>query len=394
LAWEAELEKIFEENPGLPTPSTFIRLPTHEDATIEQLVSKAQDVFAAEGTRRAGAIRAIRSRACSLDCAKASPAIVAPTLFRLWDDAPAALAKLFPPDAKRIDTDDPASASPLGLASAVQGCGALVTADFARADAPHLLPDDLPWITWVTSPRIPAYFPSASRDALLLAEPSWREKALVQGWPNERLALATWPARDRRTPLPAQPVAALIADTKPLTPPQRLDDYSSHRLLWEQIAAELTGNPFAALDDPHGYLTSRRQRASIDEQGFDHRLFLVDLITPAVAQGIVTILLKNGIPPGLHGKGWAEIETFSRAASGAITSREELVAAVDAATLLIDPRPLPGPHPMHAMGRAVLRPQPNKARQFVERVRQALAAPPAPPAANQPLTFEQIQRFL
>jgi hypothetical protein len=392
-AWETELAKVFEGSPGLPTPSTFVRLPTHDDAVIEQLVKKAQDVFAAEGTRRAGAIRAIRSRERSLVSSNAPLAIIAPTLFRLWDDASGRLAALLPPDAKRIDTDDPAAASPLGLASTVEGCGALVAADFARADAPQLLPDDLPWITWVTSSRIPPFVPAATRDALLLADPACREKAAAQGWPKDRLAIATWPTRERCAPLPAKPVAALIADTKPLTPPQRLDDYSSHRLLWEQIAAELTADPSAALEDPEGYLTARRRRAGIDEAPFDQRLFLVDLIAPAIAQGICKILLNANVSLRLHGKGWAEIEDFARVASGAVTSRQELLAAVDAATLLIDPRPLPGAHPMHAMGRTVVRPQPKMARQFVDRVRQALAAPPAPSTSSAPLTFEQIRRF-
>jgi hypothetical protein len=294
-----------------------------------------------------------------------------------------------------VDTDNPASASPLALANAVEGCGALVTTDFARADAPQLLPDTLPWIAWVTTPRIPAYVPSAAHDALLLADPMWRAKAQAQGWPAQRLAVASWPVGTDAAPLPAQPVAALIADTKPLAPPERLEDYSSHRLLWEQVAAELTANPFAAIDDPEGYLATRRQRAGIDETGFDHRSFLVDLIAPAVAQGLARLMLEVGVPLRLHGKGWAEIETFSRAATGAVASREELLAATIAATILIDPRPLAGPHPMHTMGRAVIRAAPRQtARKLVDLVRQMLASPPVPAMSVQQLSFEQIKRLL
>ena len=393
--WQAELAKVFEENPGLPTPSTFIRLPTHDDAMIERLVTKAQEVFGDEGVRRAGVLKTIRNEG------KAAPAatpiaVVAPSLFRLWEDAPLTLASLLPNrTTKVLDTDNPATASPLALAAAAAGCGALVTADFARADAPQLLPDGLPWITWVTTPRVPARFPAASRDALLLADPAWRDNARSQGWPDERLAVATLPARTHIPPLPAAPIAAIIADTKPLTAPPRLEDYSSHRLLWEQIAAELTASPFAGIGDPEGYLVSRRQHAGINGSGFDDRLFLIDLIAPAVAQGLARLLLEAGVPIRLHGKGWMEIETFSRAAGGAVTSREELLAAVDAATILIDPRPLAGPHPVYSMGRPVVRPRAQGARKFVDHVRHALAGPMVPAAAaKQPLSFEQIRRFL
>ena len=96
----------------------------------------------------------------------------------------------------------------------------------------------------------------------------------------------------------------------------------------------------------------------------------------------------------LHGKGWMELDTFSRLAAGAVTSREQLVAAVDAATVLIDTRPVDGIHPMYAMGRAVIRPRPQGDRKFVDLVRQALVAAPSPFVSKDPLSFEQIRRLL
>jgi hypothetical protein len=229
---------------------------------------------------------------------------------------------------------------------------------------------------------------------VLLADPSWTSNATAQGWPKDRIAVATWPARVDAPPLPKDPLVTFIADITPLAPPQRLEDYSSHRLLWQQIAAELTADPFAAIDDPEGYLASRRRRAGIDDPAFDPRLFLHDLITPAVAQGLARVLLAAGVPLKLHGAGWAEIELLSGAATGAVTSRAALLSAVDSATLLIDPHPLGGPHSMHSMGRAVIRPRKQELHGFVDRVRRALTAPPAPAPVKNPLSLEEIRRFL
>jgi hypothetical protein len=395
--WAAEMARVFEENPGLPTPSTFVRLPIHDDAVIEKLVARAQDVFTAEGTRRTELSRARRGRAVPAASESLPFAAVAPSHFRLWEGAAAyALAAAMPEGTRLLDPDDPAAASPLALAAIAEGCRAIVTADIGRGDAPSPLPDALPWVTWVTTPRIPAHNAAAPKDVLLLADESLRPLALAIGWPSARLGIAGWPAPSVVAPPPAAPDAAIIADTQPLDPPKAVDDYSSHRLLWEQIAAELGENPFAAIDNAEAYLAERQRRANIEDAAFDRRLFLAELIAPAVAQGLARVLLAARVPLRLYGTGWAELDAFAHAAAGAVASGAALADAVNAATLLIDPRPAGGLHAMHAAGRAVVRPaRTNRRGAFVDAVRRALAAPTTPAAPAGPrLTFEQVRSMI
>ena len=157
----------------------------------------------------------------------------------------------------------------------------MVIANLGRADLPVLLPADVPWLTWVTLPRVPRFTTAGPRNKLLLVDPNWRALAAEGGWPAGRVEIADWPdlqavwAGQESTPGllnhasdraygrsrsdasdfarpesdkidPASDAGAflgIIADWSPPEPPERLVDYSSHLLLWNSIRQVLEQDP-------------------------------------------------------------------------------------------------------------------------------------------------------
>src|SRR5205807_9778189 len=60
--WEAELERLFVDQPGLCTPSQFIRPILADPEAADRLIAPAQKIFSTEGSRRAEQIRQLASR--------------------------------------------------------------------------------------------------------------------------------------------------------------------------------------------------------------------------------------------------------------------------------------------------------------------------------------------
>ena len=398
--WERELARLFVDNPGLPTPAQFIRPIVADPEPTDRLIAPAQKVFAAEGIRRTEEIRRLasvprtghpRRRVC----------VIAPSGFRLWDPAPDALSNSFlhadgdKVFAVRFDSDDPASASALALASAITECDAIVSANFTRADAPDVAPIDMTWISWVTTPRIPLAAPAGPKDVVLLADPAWRAMALEGGWTADRVHIAAWPeiARDNR---PAAASLALIADTQLLHPPKSVEDYSSHKLLWEMIADELLHDPFAIGDDVHRYLGRKSARLQIGDAGFDRSVFIERLIVPAWQQGLARLLVREALPVRIRGKGWERIEVLTPHAEGAVHSSLEFDSIVDGATALVHAWPSNGAHPINAVGRPVVRAFGCRRDSFLRDARLALKneLPASAPASQHALSWKLIARLL
>ncbi len=85
--WADELDKLFEERPGLATPTQFIRLPVTEQETVEQMIRAAQGVFAAVLRRRSALAREMRD--AWRPETRRSPAlcVLITRQFSLWNDA-------------------------------------------------------------------------------------------------------------------------------------------------------------------------------------------------------------------------------------------------------------------------------------------------------------------
>ena len=355
--WQSELERLFVENPGLATPTQFIRPILADSEPTDRLIGPAQQIFVSAGSRRAETIRQLASASRNRGAGR-RVCLVAPSHFRLWDPAAQTLARVVEGQRAvgtvRIDSDDPASTSPLALASAIVDCDAIVAANFARSDAPDVALRETPWVTWVTKPQMPDAEPAGPNDHLLLADLQWRAPARARGWPDERIHVAGWP-RLTRGEARGDGTLVLVADTEPLQPPKKVEDFSSHKLLWEMIADELLNDPLAIGEDVEKYLSRRMSRLQIAEGGFDRSLFVDRLIVPALGQGFARLLTRTAIPLKLHGKGWEQIEGLSSNACGPVLSAAEFDEILEGAAALVHPWPWNHAHPIDAVGRPVLR---------------------------------------
>src|SRR5207244_7363999 len=123
----------------------------------------------------------------------------------------------------------------------------------ARVDRPNALPAAMPWLTWVTTPRVPRGEGAGPNDAVLLADPGWRQAARDASWPADRIHLAGWPVIVDQALRPGAGLA-IAADTRPVEPPDRLSEFSSHLLLWERLRADLARDPFRVGADVHQFL--------------------------------------------------------------------------------------------------------------------------------------------
>lgn len=365
--WAASLEQLFAERPGLATPTQFIRLPTTPADQVDALVSAAQPLFAAAAVARAAEVRRRREQwRRPGPAARRRLCVVAPSHFRLWEDAGAVLANSLRAQADEtsdvitFDPDDPARSSALALLDAADSCHAIVAADTTRADLPGVLPASLPWITWATrSGSIPPADVAAPHDALVVANPELRQQAFQLRWPAVKVGVAGWPAI---APIGAaangstrRPMLAVIADTVPIIEPERLAEFSSHRLLWHHIAAELAADPFALREDAGIYLEENLRRHSVGRDGFDAGLFLQHLILPAYAQGLTRILLRAGLPLRLHGIGWDRIDEFRPAAAGPVTCASDLARIAREVAAVVDVWPAGATVPLGRLGRPVVR---------------------------------------
>jgi hypothetical protein len=246
-------------------------------------------------------------------------------------------------------------------------CDAIVTPNMGRADLPDLMPDEMPWATWLTYPRIPLVEKAGPKDTLLVADASWKTLAIDKGWKADRIFVAAWPPREcaplfaeSRLPgmfrMTTDPTLAIIADTQPLDPPARIVEYSSHRLLWEFIRDELLNDPFALGNSADAYLDARMRQLRIGDDGFDRHAFIDGIIFHARLQGLARLLIGERVPLKIFGCGWEMLEEFGESADGPIRSREQLNRAIDSAIALIHVWPKTGAHPIEAMGKPVIRP--------------------------------------
>jgi hypothetical protein len=387
--WPAELSDVFGANPGLATPSQFVRLPITPAETVEPLIAAAQKVFAEQNAARAAAVAALRDGPRRRGSARPRVCVLAPGTFRLWDDAPAVLAEALAESAEsagiepvRFDSDHPLCGSALALAGAAAEGDAVVAADVARCDAPNVVPPSVAWVTWVTTPRVPPAPADAPRDAVILADGAWRGIAAQAGWPADRVRVGGWP-RGSETPratAPPRDSLALIADTRRLDPPEKLSEFSSHLLLWERIRADLERDPFGAARDAAAYLERAIRACGMDAERLDRRLFIDALVVPAYQQGLARVLLRERIPVLLYGTGWDDLAPFAPLARGAVDSRQALRQIASESAALVHAWPGGHPHPADALGRPVVRPGLSE-RAFLQAARRALAQPPAPAAA-------------
>ena len=393
--WETKLERLFESAPGLATPAHFIRPIVADPHSMDEMIAAAQRVFAAVSERRARQIEHLKSRwspspnrrrLCLLESSRYAP----------WEDAAETLARNIA--RSTIDTsvcpyrlDDPRSASPLGLAEVLHGCDVIIAANRSRSQMPDVAPAQMPWITWVTVPHIPAADPVAENDHLLLADPRWRQPALDAGWPAERIHLAGWPGESTLVPNGGRKSLAIVADTRAIEIPASVKEYSSQVLLWDAIARELADDPFAVGDDLQSYLGSRLSDMKVSRDGFDEATFIDRLIVPAWQQSVAGLLAREGFPLDLFGAGWSQLDDLAGLARGPVSSQQRLREIIVGSTALVHLWPADHAHAIDTCGRPVARPFANTRARHLRDVRLALSG--LPPHAPRK-TIDQLDASL
>jgi hypothetical protein len=352
--WPTQLENLFREHPGLPTPQQFIRTPLLEEFELNNDSALAQPVIAAENTRRSDQISKLLES--ETPAKNAHVLVVAGSQFNLANLAGITLQRVLADDNVfvSLDADDPNSASALSLAIAASQSSAVIAADVFRCDSPNIVSPRIPWITWVTNGRIPAPDSAAEHDSILLADPTWQTDAIQAGWPKDRISIASWPEIFHQTQTPPGSLLGFFADTCELEPPAKINGFSSHLLLWEMIREELLDDCKKLGHDPEHFLKSRMAQLNIREAGFDRQVFAEQLILPAYQQGLAQALVRAGKEIVFFGEGWDQLAEFKKYSRGPIRSFSELTEAIQRCGMIVNPSPLPHAQPAHAFGLPVL----------------------------------------
>jgi hypothetical protein len=399
--WPDELAALLDAHPGLPIPQQFIRTQSLDDNELQLYSAPAQEVITEAIARRTAQVEQIRaSHAASGRTGRVL--VIAGSHFSLGNLCGPAIATALldrKPAADspfvRLDPDCPLSASMVAIATASSDCDCIVAADLFRQQAPGIVANEIAFITWVTTGMIVPPDPAAPHDAILLADEQWQNAARAAGWKSDRIEVAGWP-QICSPRLPLGPgrlgrAVGLLADTFIPDAPQRLRELSSHGLLWEFIIDELAKDPLRLGANALKYLEAQMARFKIAAEGFDHRLFLEQLIFPAYHQGLARMLISAGLKIKLLGKGWDRMSEFAPHAHGPVASVAELSAALESCSALVHTVPLKQAHPLDAMGLPVVQPAGLTADRFLAAVRQAMASPfPAKPAQVAPLSRGRV----
>jgi hypothetical protein len=233
-------------------------------------------------------------------------------------------------------------------------------------------------------------------DILLVADEAWEPGAIAAGWPAERVHVASWPAMfESAAPAPSRGELAIVADTSPLDPPERLKEFSSHLLLWERLRKDLAADPFRAGDDPEQLLDRTMRQLGVADEGLDRRLFVDRLIIPAYQQGLAAILLREKLPLRLHGAGWDRIEAFRDHAAGVVGSLRRLRRLARETTAFTNAWPSSDAHSIDALGRPVVRRRDPAGRSFVGDAMRALSGRfPCEVSQHPPLALSLVVQLL
>ncbi len=400
-AWEIGLRRLFDDQPGLATPLQFIRSPDVDRDSSDEMITAAQKIFADVTASRSEQIQSLR-----LDATRQAPqatrrlCVVAGSRFRLWNDIGASMLGVFENQSQipieHFDADDPARSAPLALLQACQNCNAIFTANTVRSDLPGLIPDQLPWITWATTARIPSSALAGEWDQLIVVDPKLKDLAIKAGWNASRVHVGSFPSLDQSSKShTGEGRLGIFVDTCTLETPEDLANYSSHSLLWEGIRHELHRDPFALLD-VLPFLTERMKRMGIGEDGFPFNRFIEKLIMPAYQQGLARTLIGAGVPLQLYGAGWDKLPEFAAHAAGEIVDRDQFHSAIAQCAALVHVWPSALAHPIDASGALVVRRTTRRPEPFVQEARAAAAGKPGArkSGATAPISLDLLRNVL
>lgn len=382
--WAAELRRVFDAHPGLAIPARFVQTRLTPEPVAAGLIAATQRVVAELTPARSAELR----RFTPGPPVPGRTLVIAGSRFRLGSPGLDAVRQVVGSvagcEAVPYDTDDPLSASPLALARAADRTDAVVAVDLGRGDSAPVLPLTTPWVTWLTRATVPPHAAAGPNDRLVLAVPAWADLARRTGWPADRVQVGVFP--QAAVPPPAVRSIGLIGDTVPVDPPQAVLDFSSHRLLWEAIAAEIDADP-TGVTDAARYVRDRAVQGGLSADEVDVPLFVDRLVLPAYAQSLARHLIRAGLPVSLWGGGWTGLSGFGDRAR-AVRDDADLRTAIARTTLLLRHTPGTDPHGIEVAGRPQLAVGRRGLAEWLRTAAALLQRPPAPPAAEAGPTLE------
>ena len=385
----AMLESLHDRLPGLPLAGQFVRLVVSPTDRCDSAIASLQSAIGRLSGRVAQKIELAR-RAQRTRTPIRKICLIAPSRFRLWHNPAELLAREIhmadaPVAMTTLDTDNPLTASPLALAQAVAEAHALVAADLGRGDLAGVVDEQVPWICWATTHRIPRCVPGAEQDVLLLADASLRPVARRLGWPDDRIHAAGWPVLiDPPAPIDGiAPHLLIAADTRPLDVPADVDAFSSHAVLWTHLAQSLLADPFILTEPAERFIARRARMGGIDPSSLPMRRFIDECVTPAFMQGIARALIGAKLPVVLAGRGWSDLEGFHDRAAGAVEDQDTFVQHIRRATAVVNVwADADDAHPVHGVHRPVLHLHGRRRHEVFSDARSLLAGHEAPVSAR------------
>lgn len=353
------LAEVLAANADMPTPGLFVRTSHLTDEVVTGLIEGCQAVFGREHERRTVRVNELSGRVVAREWPARRVVVGRRGRFEVWNDGADVLAGVMGGvEGVEVVTwvmDDPLRASPVHLLGLAVEADGMVGCDFYRPDAQGILPGDFRLVTWATCGRIASYSDAGEGDLLLVADSELRGLARARGWPEEKVVMAGRPVRVPGGVAGEPGHVAMIGETKEIKIPAVIEDYSSHRLLWERVEAELRGNALRVGQDVEGYVTKIQEEMSISGDGFPMELIVSALVVPLWRQQVVRMLVAAGVGVKTYGRGWDSVQDLRATWGGEIGSQGELFAAVDGARLLLAPEPGVRAHPVDFAGRPVVR---------------------------------------
>lgn len=387
--WTAELTALLEAQDGIAPASTIIRVPGLNTPTVDRVFKPCETILTKNSQTHRSFLGLLHNKVRT-PSRPAKKICVVTGRFQLWDDAPAVLAKSLAGTTLEVVTLDASIAgqtSALRVARTADGCDAMVTANLSRADLPLVLPNNVPWITWLSTNRMVKFDPSATGDRLVVADPAVRARALEAGWPEANVLIGQEPVRAGAQSRNAQP--AILANLAPLVMPRSVEEMSSQRLVWERVEHEIAQNPFCIGASPIEYLCGVAEQIGIARGTLPIDLFRSELLEPAFMRALALQLMKQKTNFRIFGYGWGALPEFASVYSGPIDGEAALSSALSLTSVLIDVWPGALAHPARRAGRPVVKPWGRDAASFQRELSRASLTTSKPTIAE-PFNLQRV----
>lgn len=291
--WPRKLARLLRANPGLPTPGQMVRL--HDSPSEPGLSKEVQRVSSEVENERVFEIGRCRNVAVeSVEITQRRMVFALPGDAD-WTSATALDFHIPEETQKQMDWLDigvPTRRSALEMARHASGAISVIIAELGRAEAGDVAGPQTAWITWCTTGRVPAVGGAMPLDRLIVTDQATRVLAIKNGWDTSRIEM-----KSERPVVKCDPKGAVLIalPSKDQAVPSIIKERSSVQLLWEQIEAELSQQPFLPRADVKNYVSQLSQRAGVELDEPAKNLIARRLIPRLLCDAVVNRLTELNI---------------------------------------------------------------------------------------------------